>query len=223
MYGLISQSLKNMHYNITPKKQQNFPDNKNSLTSNNNINNISIKGKNLNFQTNEKLHKNIPEIYNSDTKKNIKNFKVFTAQNHYAPQKSVRINSFNISSNSSKKNAKEEKNFCKNHKQLKGSIARPLRRISILRRMISTPMQYDKLIEIRKKINQRFKDTYVNCYFKINYNASYIKDMTNRLLIFDYYQINNLIFNKKCHLKSKLDDYHLFYNNGQEYLIKYYN
>ena len=228
MYPLTSQSLKNIH-KATAEKPKNSPYNIIQFKTNKNINDIFNKNKNLN--SDEKLLKDKPSSYSKNNiKKNYVNSKFLSIKNLYSYQKSERINSSFISSNSSKKSIKKDKSTNKQENkassfrgQSKTKNTTKIRRSSIFRRMICAPMKYDKLIEIRKKINKRLKDEYINFEFKINYNADYIEDITDHPLVWDYYQINNLVLNKKCHLKSKLDDYNLFYNNGQEYLIKYYS
>ena len=228
MYPLTSQSLKNIH-KATSEKPKNSPYNITQFKTNKNINEILNKNKILN--SDEKLPKDkLPSYSKNNIKKNLVKSKFLSIQYIYNYQKSERMNSSFISSKSSKKSIKKDKSTNKQENkkpsfrgQSKTKNPRQIRRSSIFRRMIGAPMKYDKLIEIRKKINKRLKDKYISLEFKINYNADYIRDITGHPLIWDYYQINNLILNKKCHLKSKLDDYNLFYNNGQEYLIKYYS
>ena len=101
----------------------------------------------------------------------------------------------------------------------KMSNKKMLKRNSFYKRKIGTKHFY----KIRKKINQifinKYKSPYMDYLIKKGYYIHYKKSDYPKY--YNFYMINNLMNNKRCHLTITYSD-NLYIYNSQEYLIRYF-
>ena len=73
--------------------------------------------------------------------------------------------------------------------------------------------------QIEKIIYRKFFNQYIKYYF--SYNKKNDDNESEKVTIYEYYQANNIISNKKCKLKVIFQEYKLYYDLD-EYIVEYF-
>ena len=93
--------------------------------------------------------------------------------------------------------------------------------MSLLRKKKLEENKYNSEFKFKyNSIMKKIKTQFIKKYSKIYYGNSNNYNST-KYLLYNYYKINNILNNKRCHLTLLVKEYNIFYNNI-EYIERYY-